>query len=357
MFIERHCHYTGSLPMDFLISQFLDKRDEIEDSTAERLLPNYRILDAVDFHQRRQTYQKIVAQNLGTAFTDDWRLNKRRFDEIYSLFQTLSRSNDPEQTEKLYSDGSYAIAQSFYRHHSKHIEIKAGPRKDLDSTCRRVHAMHKGLSRFENESGLNNFAEITLTFMRKEGVFQNYDPDSLTGIFMLLEAGKLPRVNGFDFSGDETEEGSDTLFEIISEIEKFNKFRAARSLHTYIVTVHAGEEFVNIDPAFYIEFFSRLLVSRIDRVGHGTFLWIPHSVFETTPDFDRDRRALLDLLARRNIELELCPTSNLLLTPLKDIGNIPISYFRQHRIPFSINTDNCTIFSTDIAHEHRLIYS
>lgn len=94
---------------------------------------------------------------------------------------------------------------------------------------------------------------------------------------------------------------------------------------------HAGPESVR----------SALEVARAERIGHGV-----RSVED--PE-------LVAELARRNIPLEVCPTSNLCLGVFPDLESH--SFDRLHRagVPLSINSDDPPFFNTTLVGEYRAV--
>lgn len=76
------------------------------------------------------------------------------------------------------------------------------------------------------------------------------------------------------------------------------------------------------------------------RIGHGL------SAFE-----DKD---LIDTILKKNIHIEFCPTSNMLLTAYKDMRMHPLSRARRYGISFSINTDDPGDFQTTMNNEFTI---
>lgn len=92
----------------------------------------------------------------------------------------------------------------------------------------------------------------------------------------------------------------------------------------------------------------------IDSIGHGIFLWIPDKFINYSQKINKNRRQLLEKVVEKNIELEICPTSNVLFSPLKSYKDIPFNFFDKIGLRYSINTDNMTILSTDIKTEWKM---
>ncbi|HZE37263.1 MAG TPA: hypothetical protein VE172_00475 [Stackebrandtia sp.] len=99
------------------------------------------------------------------------------------------------------------------------------------------------------------------------------------------------------------------------------------------VTVHAGEFSVaNIAAVAGME--------GVTRVGHAT-----HAT---------DEPWLLDLLAARDITVEVCVTANLVLGAVGGLVDHPLRRMVDAGVKVALGTDNPVQFGTDIAHEYEL---
>ena len=131
---------------------------------------------------------------------------------------------------------------------------------------------------------------------------------------------KTSFVVGIDLSGNPTK-------------NKFVDFLPAaihaRS-HGLMVTVHAGE----VDNPSEVD---EILRFGPDRLGHALFL----------------NPAQRELVARRRIPVEICPTSNaktLQLSSLKEHPTVPEWMSRNH--PFCVCTDDTGVFGTTLSEEY-----
>jgi adenosine deaminase len=101
------------------------------------------------------------------------------------------------------------------------------------------------------------------------------------------------------------------------------------------ITVHSGEE-GDISEMWDV-------VNKIqpDRIGHGI-----KSVTDAK---------LLEILAKKQIHLEVCPTSNLSLKLVKDWDEVKsiLDSFKQYNISFNINSDGPVILSTNVKKEYE----
>ena len=79
---------------------------------------------------------------------------------------------------------------------------------------------------------------------------------------------------------------------------------------------------------------------RAERIGHG---------IRAIED-----PAVLDLLAKRGITLEVCPTSNLHTSTVRDYRSHPLPALLRRGIRCTLNTDDPSISGLDLAHEYRV---
>ena len=101
-------------------------------------------------------------------------------------------------------------------------------------------------------------------------------------------------------------------------------------------TIHAGE-------AAGSESMLAALSMGTKRLGHGV-----HSY--------KDEK-LMEKLAKEEVLLELCPTSNLHTCVFENISQYPIRTFLEKGVRFSINTDNMAVSHTNLEQEWQLVQS
>jgi adenosine deaminase len=103
------------------------------------------------------------------------------------------------------------------------------------------------------------------------------------------------------------------------------------------ITIHCGEEG---DPA---EMWEVLEYLEPKRIGHGILA--------------AGDEALMAELARRNVVLEICPTSNVkthALSGLEEMGRV-LRTFLDHGVRFSISTDGPEMLQTNVSQEFELL--
>lgn len=99
-------------------------------------------------------------------------------------------------------------------------------------------------------------------------------------------------------------------------------------------TLHAGEAAGSESVKDALDMGAR-------RIGHGV-----RSI---------ESYEILDILSKKRIPLELCPTSNLQTRVFDSIEDFPIKKFLEKDIVATINTDNITVSNTTIKNEFNLL--
>lgn len=155
-------------------------------------------------------------------------------------------------------------------------------------------------------------------------IARNYGPE--TGRIELAAAirGRDRGVVALDLAGDEAGYPGE-LF-----VRHFQEAREA-GLHTI---AHAGE------AAGAESVRQAVLGLRAERIGHGI-----RSIEDP---------AVLDLLAEREIPLEVCPTSNLHTSTVRDYRSHPLPALLRRGIRCTLNTDDPSISGLDLAHEYQV---
>jgi adenosine deaminase/aminodeoxyfutalosine deaminase len=131
-------------------------------------------------------------------------------------------------------------------------------------------------------------------------------------------------VVGFGIGGDERQ-GPPELFKAVYA-------RAAD--HGLHLTAHAGE---NDGP----ESIWGALNLKVERIGHGL-------TAEQDPE-------LIEELARRQIPIEICVTSNVRTGCCADLAKHPVRRFFDQGLMLTLNTDDPAMFRTSLGEEYRLV--
>ncbi len=152
---------------------------------------------------------------------------------------------------------------------------------------------------------------------------------SSVALSTLLQAyqnlGEPDDVVGLDLAGDE---------EVAYPSELPSLYRKAKDRFGLGITIHAGETGRVDNVRAAAELFGA------DRIGHGTAASKdPH---------------LLDLLAKRDICIEVCPISNRLTGAVPADEAHPLLEFRGHQVPFVICSDNPAIHQRGLADDDAM---
>lgn len=99
-------------------------------------------------------------------------------------------------------------------------------------------------------------------------------------------------------------------------------------------TIHAGEADSAESIKCAIDFGAK-------RIGHGVRLF--------------EDKELLEMVKKKNICLEMCPTSNVQTKAVKCIEEHPIKLYLDYGIKVTVNTDNMTVSNTTLSKEFDLI--
>lgn len=114
----------------------------------------------------------------------------------------------------------------------------------------------------------------------------------------------------------------------------------ANGLH---ITVHAGEA-----PIASAAENVQVAIERLhaERIGHGIQI--------ANPAIPRSRE-VLELVLKKGIHLEVCPTSNVLTNAVKSLREHPFEILRKAGVSLSINTDDPGVFDFDLTHEYETL--
>jgi adenosine deaminase len=158
-------------------------------------------------------------------------------------------------------------------------------------------------------------------------ISRHYGPDAAWTELEAALRGRERGIVALDLAGDEANFPGD-LF-----VEHFRKAREG-GLH---VIAHAGE------AAGAGSVRQAVLGLGAERIGHGV------RAIEDP--------AVLDLLAERRIPLEVCPTSNLHTSTIRDYRSHPLPALLARGLAVTLNTDDPSISGIDLAHEYRVAVS
>lgn len=183
-----------------------------------------------------------------------------------------------------------------------------------------VQAVLCGVHRAEQEADIR--AGVLLCAMVTTGQ-PDVDRQNERTFYLAAEYRK-EGVVGVDLAGAET----------ARPMEDFRGlFRIARNLDLPF-TIHAGEAGGPENVRTAVEFGAR-------RIGHGC------SAIRSP--------AVMDLLKREEVTLEMCPTSNLQTGAVPSLQEHPIRRFAEYGIPVTVNTDDSTCSGTTLDIEYEKV--
>lgn len=105
------------------------------------------------------------------------------------------------------------------------------------------------------------------------------------------------------------------------------------------LTVHAGEE---PGPHAARQVREAIEILGAERIGHGI-----HII---------DNAGVVDLVRRKDVALEVCPTSNWLCSSVPSTREHPIRRLMEAGVPVTINSDDPGLFGIDLCHEYELLH-
>lgn len=224
------------------------------------------------------------------------------------------------QTEENLERITYEILEDFSRQNIIYAEIRFAPYLhmarglDFDQVLRSVLA---GKTRAEKDFDIKS--NFILIAMRHE--------DPARSLELVEKGGRYLNkgIVAVDLAGNEHDFPAEIHEEAIELAHKLG----------YKLTIHAGETGIerNIDIA----------VNRLgaQRIGHGIAAIKDDSIME--------------MLAEKNIYLEMCPISNIDTKAVETIEDYPIRDFIKRGIGVTINTDNTRVSDTCLEKEYRFL--
>ncbi|MBI4067554.1 adenosine deaminase [Candidatus Gottesmanbacteria bacterium] len=217
----------------------------------------------------------------------------------------------------------YSLAAGAYRKNNiTTLEIRFNPMKrnrggerDLDHIIlAAIHGMEKAMLAYPMKVGLIFCLDRT------------FSPDLNTIITQKALKYAVRGVVGLDLAGPITP--SFDLHSLIGLVEEAKKAGLG-------ITIHTGEATGAEEVLKVINLLSP------HRIGHGV---------RSTED-----TKVLEELARRNIVLEVCPTSNIHTGVVKDFTSFKniFTLLKQYKVPFTINTDGPEMLKTNLVNEYQ----
>ena len=220
------------------------------------------------------------------------------------------------QSEAAIEQGMYTLCRELDAEGCIYAEIRFAPQLHLDKGLDQkkvVEAAIRGFKRSAIDGGL------ILCCMRGD------DNAALNETTVEIAREYLGKgVVALDLAGNEAGFPTDSFASL---------FARARELQVPF-TIHAGE-------ADCAESVRSALAMGASRIGHGV-----RSIEDP---------ALVDMLAKNHIALELCPISNIQTTVFDDISEYPIRQFLKAGVAVTVNSDNRSVSATTARQEMLLL--
>ena len=223
---------------------------------------------------------------------------------------------DAESLERL----SYEVFEDAYRENVAYLELRFAPvlhtREGLGQD-EIIASVISGMNRAK--STYNIEGNIIVCCMKN--LSEQAAIDTINAGYKYLGKGLV----GVDLAGPEDE----------GFAQKFiNAMSLARNMG-YNITIHAGEAGSGQNVLDSIQ------VLGAQRIGHGVNLYQSEKAYK--------------LVKEKNINLEVCPTSNLQTKAVKALEKHPAIYYYTNGISISINTDNRTVSNTSLTDELDMV--
>jgi len=241
----------------------------------------------------------------------------RDFPHFISIYTLV---NDCIVDERYFERITYELLEDEARCNVRYVEISFSPR---DHTRRgldygeMLDAMNRARRRGRRELGIESHIRVDLV--------RNYGPEAAMETLDLVES-KGEGVVSVDIGGSEDRFPPKPFAPV---------YRRARGMGLHLVA-HAGEA---AGPESIWDAVRHL---GVERIGHGVAAI-------------RDRE-LMKCLKELDIAVEACPTSNILIGIVPSLEEHPIRGFYDYGLRVSANTDDPSMFDTDMNREYLRLH-
>lgn len=231
---------------------------------------------------------------------------------------TQSLLNSPEILERI----AYEAVEDA---HSEGIQIL-----ELRYSLSFVRKNHENLSySLIHQSFVKGLARAKRDFPTRVGligIIGRVDPPAQQAEIMDFMVENADSFVGVDLADNETSLDSRVL------IPLFEKARRAGLR----VTIHAGES-----PGTHRNVVDSIEMLGAERIGHGVQIW--------------QHPEIIDFVKKKNVTLELCPTSNWLTNAVTSTAVHPFRRLMEAGVRVTINSDDPGIFDYDLTHECEIL--
>ena len=293
------------------------------------LLPKTDLHCHLDGSLRAKTMLELAAeQGVDLGVTTEDGLNKalhrgERCDSLEDYLQAFAITLAVLQTHEALERCAFELAEDCHADNVRYIEVRFAPSLHTDAGLRLtaiVESVLRGLRRAEEKYGVNS--GVIVCALRHD------PPEETFRLAELAVAYKNKGVVGFDLAGGEAGNPAKHHVDAFSLILNNN----------LNCTVHAGEAYgpESIQQAIHY--------CGAHRIGHGVRLV--------------ENGDLLNYVNDHRIPLEICLSSNVQTSSVKDFRTHPLRFFFDYGVRVTINTDNRLITNTTVtdelwlAHQH-----
>lgn len=227
------------------------------------------------------------------------------------------------QTKEAISEAVYLVQENIKNQGVEYAEIRFAPQLHLEKGLNMEQVIEAALSGLKRSELSCN---LILCCMRMEDNHEaNIETVKLAHKFLITEESMEDfGVVAIDLAGAEA----------VYKTEKFEDIFALANKLKVPFTIHAGEADGAESVRKAVEFGAK-------RIGHGV-----RSI---------EDELLLEEIAKKDICLEMCPTSNLLTKAVSSIEEFPIKKLMEKGIKVTINTDDMAICQTTMEKEMDLV--
>ncbi len=281
---EHHVHIEGTLSPELLF-KLAQRNNIILPSTFPQTVPDL--------------YEKYVKFSNLQEFLDSY----------YIGMSVLIHENDFEEL-------TYNYFKHAYEDGVQHTEIFFDPQahlvRGIDFELL-INGFNRGKKRAEQDFGISS--KLIMCLLRHlPGI------DGLKTIDLAESFYRSGDINGLGLDSSELGFPPELFKECYEKVRNFN-------IEGINYTAHASEE----GPAQYTK--DALDLLKVERIDHG---------YRTSTDDD-----LLKRLSKERIMLSICPYSNLKLSGIDSIKDLPLQKFLDFDVPFSINSDDPAYFGNN----------
>ena len=238
----------------------------------------------------------------------------RHFIKVYST--VVDCITDENQFERI----TYEMLESDARCNVQYVEASFSA---LDHVVRgldygkMLNAINKGINRARMDFGIECNVRVDLV--------RNYGPEKGMKVLDWIES-KSDNIISIDLGGSEERFPAKPYKSV---------YKRARKMGLHLVA-HAGE------AAGPDSIWQAVTELEVERIGHAVT-----AVHE--PE-------LMEHLKKRNIAIEACPTSNVRTQVVNTIKNHPIGIFHDLGLTVTLNTDDPSMFGTDMDNEYLQLH-